>query len=40
MKELSTSLATSFIVVTHDEALAAAMDRRLSLAAGKLHVEA
>jgi lipoprotein-releasing system ATP-binding protein len=40
MKDLSTSLATSFIVVTHDEALAAAMDRRLSLAAGKLHVEA
>ncbi len=40
MKELSTSLATSFIVVTHDEALAAAMDRRLSLVAGKLHVEA
>lgn len=40
MKELSTSLAKSFIVVTHDEALAAAMDRRLSLAAGKLHVEA
>jgi lipoprotein-releasing system ATP-binding protein len=40
MKELSISLATSFIVVTHDEALAAAMDRRLSLVAGKLHVEA
>ena len=40
MKELSVSLATSFIVVTHDEALAAAMDRRLSLVAGKLHVEA
>jgi len=40
MKELSLSLATSFIVVTHDEALAAAMDRRLSLVAGKLHVEA
>jgi len=40
MKELSINLATSFIVVTHDEALAAAMDRRLSLVAGKLHVEA
>lgn len=40
MKELSISLATSFIVVTHDVALAAAMDRRLSLVAGKLHVEA
>ena len=40
MKELSISLATSFIFVTHDVALAAAMDRRLSLVAGKLHVEA
>jgi predicted ABC-type transport system involved in lysophospholipase L1 biosynthesis ATPase subunit len=40
MKDLSATLATSFIVVTHDESLAAAMDRRLSLDAGKLHAEA
>ena len=40
MKDLSATLATSFIVVTHDESLAAAMDRRLSLAVGKLHAEA
>jgi len=40
MKDLSATRATSFIVVTHDESLAAAMDRRLSLDAGKLHAEA
>ena len=37
MQELNRSLATCFIVVTHDEELASAMDRRLLLLDGKLH---
>lgn len=37
MQELNKSLATSFIVVTHDEELASAMDRKLTLLDGKLH---
>lgn len=36
MQELNKSLATSFIVVTHDEELASAMDRRMMLLDGKL----
>jgi len=36
MQELNSSLATSFIVVTHDEELASAMDRRLLLRDGEL----
>ena len=37
MQDLNRNLATSFIVVTHDEELASAMDRRLLLLDGKLH---
>jgi len=36
MVTLNQSLATSFIVVTHDESLAATMDRRLLLRDGRL----
>jgi len=36
IQELNKSLATSFIVVTHDEELASAMDRRMVLLDGKL----
>ena len=36
MQELNKSLATCFIVVTHDEELASAMDRRLLLRDGEL----
>jgi lipoprotein-releasing system ATP-binding protein len=36
MQELSESFNTSFVVVTHDEALAATLERKLSLVAGKL----
>jgi lipoprotein-releasing system ATP-binding protein len=37
MSELNKSLNTSFIVVTHDEALANSMQRKLTLANGSLH---
>ncbi len=37
MNELNSSLQISFIVVTHDELLASSMQRRLTLADGKLH---
>ena len=36
MQELSESFNTSFVVVTHDEALASTLERKLSLVAGKL----
>ncbi|MEX0617678.1 MAG: lipoprotein-releasing ABC transporter ATP-binding protein LolD [Pseudohongiellaceae bacterium] len=36
MLQLNDSLSTSFIVVTHDESLAASMNRKLSLEDGKL----
>lgn len=36
MQELSESLSTSFVVVTHDEALASTLERKLSLVGGKL----
>lgn len=37
MGELNANLGISFIVVTHDEALASSMQRKLLLADGKLH---
>jgi len=37
MAELNTQLATSFIVVTHDEAFARSLDRVLLLRNGRLH---
>lgn len=37
MRELNQSIGTSFVVVTHDEALAATMNRALRLADGGLH---
>ena len=37
MAELNTQLATSFIVVTHDEAFARSLDRVLLLHNGRLH---
>lgn len=37
MSDLNANLGISFIVVTHDEALASSMQRRLLLADGKLH---
>jgi len=37
MSELNANLGISFIVVTHDEALASSMQRKLLLADGKLH---
>ncbi|MBR9911490.1 MAG: ATP-binding cassette domain-containing protein [Gammaproteobacteria bacterium] len=36
LRQLSAELATSFVVVTHDEQLAASMDRVLSLEEGRL----
>ena len=37
MTDLNAKLQISFIVVTHDESLAASMQRRLMLADGRLH---
>jgi len=37
MNELNSTLQISFIVVTHDESLAASMQRKLTLADGILH---
>jgi len=36
MLEMNQELSTTLVLVTHDEALAARMDRRLHLQAGRL----